>query len=87
MNTDQKIVLITGASRGIGAATAQLMARSGYMVAVNYHKNKEAAARVVEAIRSSGGKTVAIQADVSKEEDVLRLCQEAESLLGPLCPG
>ena len=84
MNTNQKVVLITGASRGIGAATAQLMASAGYTVAVNYLKNKDAAAKVMEAIQSNGGKAVFIQADVSKEEDILRLFQETERLLGPL---
>ena len=79
-----KTILITGASRGIGAATARLMARSGYAVAVNYYRNMDAAASVVADIERVGGAAVAIQADVSKEEEVLQLFQKTESLLGPL---
>lgn len=79
-----KTVLITGAGRGIGAATACLLARSGYAVAVNYLKNKEAAQQVVESIQKSGGTAVALQADVSDEEAVLRLFGETERQLGPL---
>jgi len=79
-----KTILITGASRGIGAATARLMARSGYAVAVNYYRNMDAAAGVVADIERVGGAAVAIQADVSKEEEVLQLFQKTESLLGPL---
>ena len=79
-----KTVLITGASRGIGAATASLLARSGYAVAVNYHKNKEAASGVVDRIQKDGGTAIALQADVSNEEAVLRLFEETQIILGPL---
>lgn len=79
-----KIMLITGASRGIGAATAILAAKAGYAVAVNYHKNKEAADKVVAEITRSGGTAVIIQADISKEEEVVRLFEETDRLLGRL---
>src|SRR5690606_20773418 len=74
----------TGASRGIGAATAILAAANGFAVAVNYHKNREAAEKVVEEIRAKGGTAIAIQADISKEEDVLKLFSETDRLFGGL---
>ncbi len=79
-----KTMLITGASRGIGAATALLAAEKGYTVAVNYHKNKKAADDVVNQILSKGGKAVAIQADASKEEDVVDLFAEVDRTFGRL---
>lgn len=75
-----KTILITGASRGIGAATALLAAKNGFAVAVNYCRNREAADRVVNAITSAGGTAVAIQADISKEKDVNRLFEETDRL-------
>ncbi len=77
-----KTMLITGASRGIGAATAILAAERGYAVAVNYHKNKKAADEVVSQILSKGGKAVAIRADVSKEEDITNLFSEVDRTFG-----
>ncbi len=77
------VLLITGASRGIGAACARLGARRGYHVAVNYVANEEAANLVVEEIRAEGGKAEAIQGDVSKPEEVENLFSQAD-LLGPL---
>ena len=77
-------MLITGASRGIGAATALLAARNGYAVAVNYKKNKKAADNVVNRIISLGGKAVAIQADVSREDEIVRLFSTVDSQLGRL---
>lgn len=79
-----KIMLITGGSRGIGAATAILAAGNGYAVAVNYNKNKEAADAVVAGITAKGGKAVAIQADIAIEADVLRLFGETDKQLGRL---
>lgn len=76
------IVLITGASRGIGAATARLAAARGYAVCVNYRRHLEAAEAVVKEIEQAGGRAVAVQADVSVEDDVLRLFEECDTWLG-----
>lgn len=77
-------MIITGASRGIGAATAVLAAQHGFAVVVNYHKNKIAAEKVVADIIAAGGKAVAIQADISKEPDILRLFAETDRIFGNL---
>lgn len=73
-------LIVTGASRGIGAATARLAAQRGYAVCVNYRGNAAAAQAVVESILAAGGKAIAVQADVAIEADVVRLfdaCAEA----------
>jgi NAD(P)-dependent dehydrogenase (short-subunit alcohol dehydrogenase family) len=75
-------VIITGASRGIGAATARLAATHGFSVAVNYAAGRSEALEVVRSIREGGGKAAAIQADVAKEQDILRLFAETERELG-----
>jgi NAD(P)-dependent dehydrogenase (short-subunit alcohol dehydrogenase family) len=80
----QKILVVTGASSGIGAATASLAARRGYAVCVNYRQQSEKAAGVVRAIESEGGRAVAVQADVSLESDVVRLFEAADRQLGRL---
>jgi NAD(P)-dependent dehydrogenase (short-subunit alcohol dehydrogenase family) len=77
-------VIITGASRGIGAATARLAASRGFSVAVNYMAGASEAEAVAKGIREQGGKAAAIQADIARESDVLRLFVEAERQLGPL---
>jgi NAD(P)-dependent dehydrogenase (short-subunit alcohol dehydrogenase family) len=82
--TAQKIVLITGSSRGIGAATARLAAAQGYDVAVNYARDKEAAAAVVADIEKAGRRAVAVQADVGREDDVARLFETIDRKLGRL---
>lgn len=79
-----KVMLITGASRGIGAATARLAARRGYDVAVNYAGNKAAADAVVGDIRKEGRKALAIQADVGKPEEVVRLFKTVDTEFGAL---
>lgn len=79
-----KTMLITGASRGIGAATALLAADRGVAVAVNYNKNKEAAEKIVDTIRLAGGQAKAFQADVTKEKDIIRLFDEVDQELGNL---
>ena len=73
-----KVVLITGGGRGIGAATARLAASRGYAVCVNYRTNRQAAARVVGDIQAAGGRAVAIAADVAVEADVVRLFDECD---------
>ena len=76
------VILITGAGRGIGAATARLAAERGYAVCVNYRRNQQAAAAVVQAIEAAQGRAVAVQADVSDEADVRRLFEECDARLG-----
>jgi NAD(P)-dependent dehydrogenase (short-subunit alcohol dehydrogenase family) len=78
------ILLVTGAARGIGAATAMLAARRGYAVCVNYLHNQAAAMRVVDAIEHEGGRAIAIAADVSVEAEVLRLYASIDRQLGPV---
>lgn len=68
-----KIILVTGASRGIGAAIAQKLASEGATVIINYAGNKEAADKTVAAIQEQGGTSMAIQADVSKSDEVKRM--------------
>lgn len=76
------ILIVTGGSRGIGAATARLGATRGYDVAVNYNRNPERAAEVVKDIERAGRRAVAIQADVSIEADVKRLFETVDRELG-----
>ena len=78
------VVLITGASRGIGAATALLAARAGYAVAVNYAVNSLAADEVVRQIRQSGGNAITVQADVADELQVLAMFEKVDAKLGRL---
>ena len=77
-----QIVLITGGSRGIGAATALLAAQHGYAVAVNYTTNAGAADDVVRQIVSGGGIAIAVQADVAKEAEVAALFETIDAKLG-----
>lgn len=79
-DTMTRPIIITGASRGIGAATAVMAGQHGYAVCVNYKTDQAAAQRVVKAIAVAGGQAIAVQADVSQEGDVRRLfdaCTEA----------
>lgn len=80
----ESTLLITGAGRGIGAATARAAARAGYRVCVNYASNDAAAAAVVRDIRDAGGMATSVRADVSDRTEVKRLFDEAERALGPL---
>ena len=79
-----KVVLVTGGGRGIGAATAKLLAKRGYDVAVNYQSNITAAAKVVREIEGMGRRALAIQGDVAKEAHVVRMMGAVEERLGPL---
>ena len=78
------IMLITGGSRGIGAATALAAAQAGYAVAVNYQSNSLAADEVVRTIRDSGGQAIALQADVSREDEILAMFARIDAKWGPL---
>jgi NAD(P)-dependent dehydrogenase (short-subunit alcohol dehydrogenase family) len=80
----QGVLLVTGGSRGIGAATARLAGKRGYAVCVNYHQNRAAADAVVRDIEAAGARAAAVQADVSDEADVLRLFETCDTTLGPL---
>jgi NAD(P)-dependent dehydrogenase (short-subunit alcohol dehydrogenase family) len=77
-------LLITGAGRGIGAATAALAARRGYRVAINYVSNQAAAEAMVRTIQEEGGHAISLQADVSQPEAVARLFDQAQEQLGTL---
>lgn len=79
-----KTVLITGASRGIGAETARLFAQKGWAVAVNYRNSRKAAEELVSEIRKNGGTALAIPADVGDPEQVEALFQTAERELGQI---
>jgi 3-oxoacyl-[acyl-carrier protein] reductase len=79
-----KIAVVTGASKGIGAAIAESMAAEGASVVVNYASSKSGADSVVERITQKGGKAVAVQADVSKPEDIERLFAETKKAYGKL---
>ena len=78
------VILITGGSRGIGAATAILAAKRGYDVAFTYQSNATAANEVAEKIRATGRKALMLQADVSVEADVLRVFKQVDAQLGRL---
>lgn len=79
-----KVLIVTGGGRGIGAATARLAARQGYAVCVSYLENRAAAEAVVLSIRADGGRAMAVAADVAREADVSRLFETSDELLGPL---
>jgi NAD(P)-dependent dehydrogenase (short-subunit alcohol dehydrogenase family) len=82
MSSVPPVIIITGASRGIGAATARLAAGRGYHVCVNYRANQAAAEAVVEEIERAGGRAIAVAADVSDEKDVVGLFETVDARLG-----
>lgn len=79
-----KVAVVTGASKGIGAAIAKQLADEGAAVVVNYSSSKEGADRVVSEITAGGGKAVAVQANVAKQPDIVRLFSEAKTAFGRL---
>jgi NAD(P)-dependent dehydrogenase (short-subunit alcohol dehydrogenase family) len=80
----KKVILITGSSRGIGAATALLAAKQGYAVCVNYFKHPVEAKTLVDEITKCGGKAIAVMADISSESHVLSLFEQIYKTLGPI---
>ena len=84
MNAKSPILLITGASRGIGAATARLAARRGFDVAVNYLKDRTSAEKVVADVAAAGRRAVAVQADMASEDDIVRMFATVDQKLGRL---
>ena len=79
-----KVAVVTGASKGIGASIAEHFAKEGAKVVVNYASSKEGADKVVNAITASGGTAIAVQGDVSKPADVIRLFEETNKAFGQL---
>lgn len=79
-----EVVLVTGASRGIGAAAAIRLAQAGAAVIVNYHQNREAAEKILGAIESGGGRGMTFQADVTRQDEIDNMVQAAERKLGPI---
>jgi NAD(P)-dependent dehydrogenase (short-subunit alcohol dehydrogenase family) len=79
-----KVLLVTGGSRGIGAATALLAAQHGWSVAVNCASHAQAADKVVQQIRASGGQAMAVQADVAMEDQVVAMFEQVDAQLGRL---
>ncbi|HEY2921516.1 MAG TPA: SDR family NAD(P)-dependent oxidoreductase, partial [Candidatus Binatia bacterium] len=79
-----KVVLVTGASRGIGAAAAKRLAQGGASVVVNYHENKEAAQKVFQEIESAGAHGMIYQADVTQKDQVEGMVKATEQKLGPV---
>jgi NAD(P)-dependent dehydrogenase (short-subunit alcohol dehydrogenase family) len=78
------VLVVTGASRGIGAATARLAARRGYAICVNYLREQARAAEIVREIERENGRALAVQADISSEPDVVRLFETVDRKLGAL---
>ncbi len=76
------VLLVAGGSRGIGAATAKLAGARGYDVAVNYNSNSNAAAKIVSEVKKGGGKAVALQGDMAKEDDIERVFDQTARELG-----
>src|SRR5438128_12400049 len=80
----EKVAIVTGASKGIGAGIATALGAAGARVAVNYSSDREGAERIAQAITDNGGEAIAVGADVSKAADVVRLFKEVDSAFGRL---
>jgi len=81
-SSDQRVAIVTGGSRGIGAATAKRLARDGFAVALTYIERKQAADEVVAAIEAAGGRALAVQADLAKRDDVLGIFAATDEAFG-----
>jgi NAD(P)-dependent dehydrogenase (short-subunit alcohol dehydrogenase family) len=82
MKLDDRVVIITGASRGIGSAIAKRFAKEGAKVVVNYNKSEDKASRLVDEIRKNGGQALAVRADVSKLDEVKQLVKKTVDAYG-----
>jgi NAD(P)-dependent dehydrogenase (short-subunit alcohol dehydrogenase family) len=80
----KKVAIVTGAARGIGAATATLLAEHGYAVALSYSQGKDTVQMVVDSITKQGGKAIAVQANLAIEADIIRLFDAVEQKWGVL---
>ncbi|UGQ46421.1 SDR family NAD(P)-dependent oxidoreductase [Massilia endophytica] len=80
----KKVLIVTGAGRGIGAAIARGAAREGYAVAINYHRDEGAAEALLTEIRAEGGEAIAVRGDVGNEKDVHAMFERTEAELGPV---
>ncbi|MFJ4142553.1 SDR family oxidoreductase [Pseudomonas sp. NPDC089734] len=80
----EKVLLITGGSRGIGAATALLAASQGYRICINYLSDHAAAEKVCSKVRELGAQAITVQADVSNEDEIIRLYTRVDAELGPV---
>ena len=80
----QKVLLVTGASRGIGAETARLAARSGYAVCINFHQSESEANQLLDSLLESGATAIAVRADISDESEVCQLFETIDNQLGRL---
>src|SRR5262245_329560 len=78
------VLLVTGGSRGIGAAIAKLAARKGYDVCVNYARARERADEVAAAVRGEGRRALVVQADVGREDDIVGMFRVVDAELGPI---
>lgn len=79
-----KVIVITGASRGIGAASARLAAEQGYRICINYHADDQAAERILAEVRERGAEAIAVRADASVEDEIIQLFQRVDHELGPV---
>jgi NAD(P)-dependent dehydrogenase (short-subunit alcohol dehydrogenase family) len=84
MTDTRPVLLVTGGSRGIGAATCIMAAKRGYDVAVNYQSDAEAAAKTAASCEAAGARAIALQGDMASATDIIRVFAEAKSALGPL---
>lgn len=84
MSLENKVAIVTGSSRGIGAATARLLASHGAKVAVNYSQSQQKGEEVLEEIRRAGGQAILVQADVTDRQQVDNLVTRVEAELGPV---